>query len=115
MADISLKDIDVAELYDAFNILILEQLGMYGFCEPGEEGPFVLEGNTKIDGRIPINTSGTEQSWTYLQGFTHITEAALQLRGEAGGTQVEDPETVLVGAYAITGFGTATATTIWRK
>ncbi len=96
MAGIKLKDIDVAQLYDAFTPFVLSQLESYGVCGKGEVGPFVKEGNLKLNGAFPCNTSGTELSWSYLQGFSHLTEGVRQLRNEAGKCQVKDAEICMV-------------------
>jgi len=103
MAGITLDDIDVAQLYDCFTGTVLFQTEDYGFCKKGEGGPFWEEGNARLDGKIPINTSGGNLSWGYNQGFTPAAEAVIQLRGEAGETQVKDAEIALA-----TGHGTNT-------
>jgi acetyl-CoA acetyltransferase len=102
MADVTLKDIDVAMMYDAFTIFLLSALESYGICKKGEAGAFVEAGNIGLDGELPCNTSGTELSWSYLQGFTNLTEGIRQMRGESGACQVKDAEICLV-----TGFGGA--------
>jgi len=96
MAGVTLKDVDVAELYDAFTPFLLSQLESYGICGRGEAGPFVEEGNLRLDGAFPSNTSGTELSWSYLMGFSHLTEGIRQMRGEAGECQVKDAEICMV-------------------
>jgi acetyl-CoA acetyltransferase len=96
MAGVTLKDVDVAQLYDAFTPFVLSQLESYGVCGRGEAGAFVEEGNLKLDGAFPSNTSGTELSWSYLQGFTHLTEGIRQLRNESGECQVKDAEIAMV-------------------
>jgi acetyl-CoA acetyltransferase len=96
MAGISLKEIDVGELYDAFTIFLLLQLESYGICQKGEAGAFVEAGNLKLTGRFPSNTSGTELSWSYLMGFSHLTEGIRQMRGECGECQVKGAEISLV-------------------
>jgi acetyl-CoA acetyltransferase len=95
-AGVTIKDIDVAELYDAFTIFFLSQLESYGICGRGEAGAFVEAGNLRLDGAWPCNTSGTELSWSYLQGFTHLTEGIRQMRGECGACQVQDAEIAMV-------------------
>jgi acetyl-CoA acetyltransferase len=95
-AGITLKDVDVAEMYDAFTVFLLAQLEAYGICGKGEAGAFVEAGNLRLDGAWPSNTSGTELSWSYLQGFTHLTEGIRQLRGESGECQVKDAEIAMV-------------------
>jgi acetyl-CoA acetyltransferase len=96
MAGITLKDIDVAEIYDAFTIFLLSQLESYGICKKGEAGDFVAAGNLKLTGSFPSNTSGTGLSWGYLMGFTQLVEGIRQMRGEGGACQVKDAETCLV-------------------
>jgi acetyl-CoA acetyltransferase len=108
MAEVTLKDVDVAQLYDAFTPFIISQLESYGICGRGEAGPFVKEGNIKLDGAFPCNTSGTEHSWSYMQGFTHMTEGIRQMRGESGECQIKDAEICMVtggsGSATIGGF-----------
>ena len=116
MAGIELKDIDVAQFYDAFTINVIDQLSGYGFCRRGEEGAFIEEGNIRLDGVIPCNTSGTELSWGYLHVWTHFTEAIRQLRGEAGECQVKDAEICLVtGGLSAMDSGLAAACFILRR
>ncbi|HEX3334758.1 MAG TPA: hypothetical protein VHS57_10465, partial [Acidimicrobiales bacterium] len=56
--DIGPKDVDVAEIYDAFSPLVLWSLEGYGFCGQGEAGSFVEGGAIEVGGRLPVNTSG---------------------------------------------------------
>jgi acetyl-CoA acetyltransferase len=95
MAGIGPSDVDVALLYDHFSPLVIMQLEDYGFCPIGEGGPFVAEGNTRIDGKIPTNTHGGHLSEAYIIGMTHVREAVEQLRGVAI-NQVPDAEIALV-------------------
>jgi acetyl-CoA acetyltransferase len=116
MAGITLKDIDVAELYDAFSIFLLSQLESYGICEKGEAGPFVAAGNLKLNGQFPSNTSGTGLSWGYLMGFTQLTEGIRQMRGEGGACQVKDAEICLVtGLGGTVDSGSAATCCILRR
>jgi acetyl-CoA acetyltransferase len=96
MAGVTLKDVDVAEFYDAFTPFFLSQLEAYGVCGRGEAGAFVQAGNIKLKGSFPCNTSGTELSWSYLQGFSHLTEGIRQMRGESGECQIRDAEICMV-------------------
>jgi acetyl-CoA acetyltransferase len=95
MAGIGPQDVDVALLYDHFSPLVIMQLEDYGFCPIGEGGPFVAEGNTRLDGKIPVNTHGGHLSEAYIIGMTHVREAVEQLRGDAV-NQVEGAEIALV-------------------
>lgn len=117
-AGLTIKDVDVAEIYDAFTIFLLSQLESYGICGKGEAGAFVEAGNLRLDGAFPSNTSGTELSWSYLQGFTHLTEGICQLRGEGGDCQVRDAEIAMVtglGAAPEPSLGSAAACCLLRR
>ena len=116
MADITIQDIDVAEIYDAFTIFLLSQLESYGICKKGEAGPFVEAGNLKLGGQFPSNTSGTGLSWGYLMGFTQLTEGIRQMRGEGGACQVKDAEICLVtGLGGMVESGSAATCCILRR
>jgi acetyl-CoA acetyltransferase len=98
-AGLTVDDVDVACLYDPFTISPLMQLEAYGFCGPGEGGPFIAAGETGPGGKIPTNTGGGQLSGYYATGFTAVVEAILQLRGEGGATQVADAEVALVSGH----------------
>lgn len=115
MAEITLKDVDVAQFYDAFTMFLLSGLEAYGVVGRGEAGPFVAEGNLKLHGSFPCNTSGTELSWGYVQGFTHTTEGIRQMRGEGGATQVKDAEICMVTGLGGFPFGSAAGCCILRR
>ena len=95
MAGVTAKDVDVALLYDHFSPLVIMQLEDYGFCGIGEGGPFVADGNIRLDGSIPVNTHGGHLSEAYIIGMTHVREAVEQIRGVAI-NQVKDAELALV-------------------
>jgi acetyl-CoA acetyltransferase len=98
-AGVTVADVDVAALYDPFTISVIMQLEAYGFCPPGEGGPFVESGATRLDGAIPTNTGGGQLSGFYATGFTAITEAVRQMRGQGGATQVPGGEVALVSGH----------------
>jgi acetyl-CoA acetyltransferase len=95
MAGVGPEDVDVALIYDHFSPMVLMQIEDYGFCPIGEGGPFVAEGNTRLGGKIPVNTHGGHLSEAYIIGMTHVREAVEQLRGDAI-NQVEGAEIALV-------------------
>jgi acetyl-CoA C-acetyltransferase len=96
MAGVGPKDISFAELHDAFSILELAISEEVGFFERGKSYLAVRKGETKIDGRLPINTSGGLKSKGHPVGATgvsQVVELVRQLRGEAeSGRQVKDPK-----------------------
>jgi acetyl-CoA acetyltransferase len=98
MAGVTPGDIDVAGFYDHFSPFVIFALEAYGFCGPGEGGPFVEDGQIAWpDGRIPVNTHGGNLSEAYMHGMGHIAEAVRQLRGVST-CQVADAEIALVGS-----------------
>ena len=95
MAGITQKDIDVTEVHDCFSINGLLAVEDLGFAEKGKGGIAIEEGQTEIDGDFPINSSGGLKARGHPLGATGIAQAAeivWQLRGEAGGRQVEGAE-----------------------
>jgi acetyl-CoA acetyltransferase len=68
----------------------------YGFFKPGEAKDFFKDGRTAPGGEFPVNTSGGLLSEVYYMGFTPLTEAVIQLRGQAGPRQIKDPHHILV-------------------
>ena len=101
---VSLDDIDFAELYDCFTVSCLMQLEDLGFCGKGEGGDFALDGNIRLDGRLPVNTHGGLLSYSYRLAVEHVSEAVRQLRGEAGGVQLDGPELGIVTGLTMPDF-----------
>ncbi len=96
MAGIELADITICELYDCYTYTVLVTLEDYGFCEKGEGGAFVADGKLGPGGSLPTNTGGGELSAYYMWGFTPLSEAIVQARGEGGERQVEKNDLLLV-------------------
>ncbi len=96
MADVTLTDIDVVELYDCYTFTVLVCLEDYGFCNKGEGGAFVADGKLAPGGALPVNTGGGQLSSFYMWGMTPISEAVIQLRGDGGKRQVPAARTALV-------------------
>lgn len=109
MANVSPKDIDVAELHDCFTIAEIIAYEDLGFCEVGRGGQLIDEGATYIGGRIPANTSGGLKAKGHPVGATGVAQACeiyLQLTNQAGKRQVSGAEVGLtenVGGSASTG------------
>jgi acetyl-CoA acyltransferase len=90
-AGIGPKDLSVAEVHDASAYAEILQTENLGLCEPGDGGPLAERGETRLGGRIPVNTSGGLVSKGHPIGATgaiQLHELVMQLRGEAGARQV---------------------------
>ena len=98
-----IKDIDVAEVYDAFSYQELMWLEGLGFCKKGEGGKLIDEGVTEMSGELPVNPSGGVLSAhaVLVAGLVSIAEVALQIRGDAGKRQFSNVNMAL--AHGING------------
>jgi acetyl-CoA acetyltransferase len=98
MAGVSIADIDLACLYDAFTINVILFLEDLGFCAKGEGGSYVQDGGIAPGGRLAVNTNGGGLSFGHpgMYGAFLILEAVEQLRGNAGARQQADAEVALV-------------------
>ena len=103
----------MALLYDCFTIVVLLQLEAYGFCKPGESGPFVEGGRIGPGGSLPVNPSGGLLAEGYGSGMLHVIEAVRQLRGECGERQVPDAAVGLT--HNVGGIGQYTFVNLFRR
>jgi acetyl-CoA acetyltransferase len=88
--DLTVKDIDVAELYDGFSFHTVNWLENLGVCGLYEAKDFI-DGGSRIalDGEFPINTNGGALSAGRMHAYGQVHEACLQLWGQAGARQVK--------------------------
>lgn len=98
-AGVGPSDIGVVQVHDAFSPGVIFNAEDLGFCPKGEGGTFVWEGNTEINGKIPINTDGGLESRGHPIGATGgamIAELYWQVKGQAGPRQVKDARVALL-------------------
>ena len=91
MAKITPSQIDFAEIHDGFTVAQITGMEDIGLCKPGEAHRLIMKGETKTNGRLPINPSGGLISNGHAvgaSGLTQIYEIIKQLRGEAEKNQV---------------------------
>ena len=116
MADTKPDGINVAEVHDCFTIAEIIAYEDLGFCKAGDGGKLAENGETKLGGRIPVNTSGGLKAKGHPVGATGTGQAYeiyLQLTGRAGKRQVKDAQ---VGMTHNVGGSGATATVhIYRR
>lgn len=113
MAKLTPQDIDVAELHDAFQILEIVESEEVGFFPRGEGHLAARRGDTRIGGKIPINTSGGLKAKGHPVGATgvsQIVELVHQLRDEARERQVRGAKNGLAVNFG--GFGNNVVATI---
>lgn len=92
MAGIKLEEIDLAEVHDCFTIAEIISLESLGFFKKGTAAKATARGETRLDGSLPVNTSGGLKACGHPVGATgvkQIIELVLQLRGQAGKRQVK--------------------------
>ena len=85
MAGIGPEDIDVAEVHDCFSITEIINYEDLGFCEKGQGGKFIEQGESDLNGKTPVNPSGGLMSKGHPLGATGIAQIAelfWQLREE---------------------------------
>ncbi|HTZ61921.1 MAG TPA: thiolase family protein [Thermoplasmata archaeon] len=86
-AKVGPKEIDVAEVHDAFAPFVYIHMEDLGLCEAGGGPAAFAKGDVRRDGRIPVNPSGGVVGRGHpvaASGLAEVAEVALQLRGEAG-------------------------------
>ncbi len=100
------QDMDLAELHDMASILEIVESEDVGFFKKGEGWKALETGETTIDGRFPINTSGGLNSKGHPIGASGVAQTAeiyLQLTGQAGKRQAKNVSTGF--SVSMAGFG----------
>jgi acetyl-CoA C-acetyltransferase len=84
------KQIQVAELYDAYTVMYPVQLEQMGFCAPGTALRLDKEGFWDMDGAVAVNPSGGTLCTNPIavSGLVRAIDAANQVMGRAGAMQV---------------------------
>jgi acetyl-CoA acetyltransferase len=101
-------DVQFVQAYDDYPVMVAIQLEDLGFCRKGEIGPFLAARRMTHDGDFPLNTGGGQLSCGQTGGgggMIGLTEAARQLRGEAGARQVAGARRGLVSGYGMVAYG----------
>jgi len=96
MAGISPADVTMGQIYDCYTYTVVVTLEDYGFCPKGEGGPLAASGALAPGGSLPVNTGGGQLSSYYMWGFTPLSEAVIQAKGEGGARQSAASDIILV-------------------
>lgn len=119
MSGLTPQDIQFAEVHDCFSMAEILHLEDLGFFKPGEGYKATSEGLTRLDGPMPINTSGGLKCKGHPVGATGVSqliEVWIQLRGQAGKRQVPKKDLRIGAAHNLGGTGgTCTLTILERR
>ena len=91
-ARISPKDVDIAEVHDAFTPVELISYDDLGFCKKGESPRMIREGKTNLNGKLPVNTSGGLKAKGHpisATGISQIYKKTRQMRKQADKRQLD--------------------------
>ncbi|WP_247004220.1 thiolase C-terminal domain-containing protein [Halosolutus gelatinilyticus] len=112
--NLSPRDVDVACVHDAFTVLELLELEELGFYDRGAAWEATLEGETRLDGELPVNPGGGLKARGHPLGATGVSqlvELTWQLRGDLPDErQVPGAETGF--AINVAGFGNNSVCTL---
>jgi len=115
-AGATLDDLSFVETHDCFTIAELIEYEAMGLAKRGEGGRIAMEGQTALDGRLPVNPSGGLTSKGHPIGATGVSMhvlTAMQLMGEADGIQV--PGATLGGIFNMGGAAVANYVSILER
>ncbi|MEM0201364.1 MAG: thiolase domain-containing protein [Candidatus Micrarchaeaceae archaeon] len=94
-AGVKPSDINVVEVHDCFTIAEILAMEDLGFYEKGKAAKAIYDGETKLNSKLSVNTSGGLKGCGHPVGATGIKQAVeitMQLRGEAKDRQVNGAE-----------------------
>jgi len=95
MAGVEPADIDVAQIQDTESGAEIMHMAENGLCRDGEQEKMLADGETRLTGRLPINTDGGCLACGEpigASGLRQVYENVQQLRRRADGRQVEDAQ-----------------------
>lgn len=104
-ASVGPRELDVAELHDAFSVEELMYTEALGLCPDGEGLRYLASGKSRIGGECAVSASGGLIAMGHPFGPTgvgQVVEITRQLRGEAGPRQQPDAR---IGLAHMVGFG----------
>jgi len=113
-AGVDPADVGVAEVYDLSSALELDWYEDIGLCKEGEAERLLRDGDTALGGRVPVNPSGGLSSFGEAipaQAIAQVCELVWQLRGQAGGRQVEGATVGVTANQGLFGHGSSVVVT----
>ena len=116
MAGLGPQDIHVVALQDTESGAEIMHMAENGFCAHGDQERLLRDDQTRITGRLPINTDGgclANGEPIGASGLRQIHESVLQLRGAAGPRQI--PRAIKTAYTHVYGAPGVSAVTILQK
>jgi acetyl-CoA C-acetyltransferase len=116
MAATTPDKVDLAEVHDCFTIAEIIAYEDLNFCKTGEGGKLAETGETRLNGRLPVNTSGGLKAKGHPVGATGTAQAYeiyLQLTGQADQRQVKNAKVGLT--HNVGGSGATATVHIYRS
>jgi acetyl-CoA C-acetyltransferase len=110
------KDVDIAEVHDAFTISEIVAIEDLRFFKKGEGGKATINNETSLNSKITINSSGGLKARGQpvgAVGIAQVVEIVRQLRGEADKRQVDNAEVGLT--HNIGGSGATAVVHIFER
>ena len=118
MAGVTPRDIKIAEVHDCFTIAEIIAMEGLGFYEPGKAAQAVYNGETSLEGILPVNTDGGLKAKGHPVGATGtgmVVELFRQMRGEAGARQVKNKDLKHGLALSLGGHGATAVVSVLEK
>ena len=106
MAGVGPADIDIAQIQDTESGAEIMHMAENGLCKDGEQEKMLADGETRLSGRLPINTDGGCLACGEpigASGLRQVYENVQQLRGRADGRQVDDLQIAYSQVYGAPG------------
>jgi acetyl-CoA acetyltransferase len=113
-AGVGPDDLSLAEVYDLSSALELDWYEHIGIAKKGEAEHLLRAGETSLGGRIPVNASGGLGAFgeaVPAQAIAQVCEMTWQLRGEAGGRQVDGAKVAMSINQGLFGHGSSVIVT----
>ena len=116
MARVSIMDIDIVEVHDAFSAVELISLEDLGFFPHGTAGIPTYNGETRHGGKLPVNLSGGLKSKGHPVGATGISQAIEIINQLEGTSKHNQANNATIGmSHNLGGTGSTAAVHIFAK
>ena len=115
-AGITHENVDFVELHDAFTPVELMSYEDLGFAKKGQGKDLIKKGITKINGKLPVNTSGGLKAKGHpvsATGVSQIYEIVSQMKGKCGKRQLDRKGIGL--AHNVGGAGSTATVNIFKN